>query len=58
VRIEACDNCKRYLKTIDLTKDGHAVPIVDDIASVSLDLWAAEQGYSRLRANLLRTTAR
>lgn len=53
VRIEACDRCKRYLKTIDLTKNGLAVPPVDDIASVSLDLWAREQGYVRVRANLL-----
>ena len=54
VRIEACDRCRRYLKTIDLTKDGLAVPPVDDIASVSLDLWARDRGYVRLRPNLLR----
>jgi FdhE protein len=53
VRIEACDACRRYLKTIDLTKDGHAVAEVDDIASVSLDLWARERGYVRIRTNLL-----
>ena len=41
-------------ETIDLTKDGLAVPIVDDIATVSLDLWAHERGYERLRPNLLR----
>ena len=55
VRIEACDTCRTYLKTIDLTKDGRAVPIVDDIASVSLDLWARDRGYTRLRASLVRT---
>jgi FdhE protein len=55
VRIDACDACRRYLKTIDLTKDGLAVPIVDDLASVTMDLWAREQGYARLRPNLLRT---
>jgi FdhE protein len=53
VRIEACDRCRRYLKTIDLTKNGLAVPPVDDIATVALDLWAREQGYVRVRANLL-----
>jgi FdhE protein len=53
VRIDACDRCRSYLKTIDLTKDGLAVPIVDDIASLSLDLWARDRGYVRLRANLL-----
>lgn len=54
-RIEACDTCRRYLKTIDLTRDGHAVPHVDDLATVSLDLWARDQGYARLRSNLLMT---
>jgi formate dehydrogenase accessory protein FdhE len=53
VRIDACDRCRHYLKTIDLTKDGLAVPLVDDIASVSLDLWARDRAYVRLRANVL-----
>lgn len=54
IRVEACDSCRRFLKTVDLTKDGRAVPIVDDLASLSLDLWARSQGYERLRPNLLR----
>jgi len=54
VRIEACESCRTYLKTIDMAKDGLAVPLVDDLASVSLDLWAREQGYVRLRPHLLR----
>ena len=53
VRIDACDRCHHYLKTIDLTKDGLAVPCVDDIASVALDLWARERGYTRIRNNVL-----
>lgn len=53
-RIDACDSCKTYVKTIDLTRDGAACPIADDLASVSLDLWAREQGYHRVRPNLLR----
>ena len=53
VRIDACDRCHHYIKTIDLTKDGLAVPCVDDIASVSLDLWARERGYTRLKTNIL-----
>ena len=53
VRIDACDRCQQYIKTIDLTKDGLAVPCVDDIASVSLDLWARERGYTRIKANVL-----
>jgi len=53
VRIDACDRCHQYIKTIDLTKDGLAVPCVDDIASVSLDLWARERGYTRIKGNVL-----
>jgi FdhE protein len=54
VRIDACDSCHVYLKTIDLTKDALAEPLVDDLATVSLDLWARERGYRRVRPNLLR----
>jgi formate dehydrogenase accessory protein FdhE len=54
-RIEGCDSCRTYLKTIDASKDGTVVPEVDDLATVTLDLWARDQGYTRLRANLLRT---
>ena len=53
-RIDACDSCRTYVKTIDLSRDGSADPIADDLASVSLDLWAREQGYRRVRPNLLR----
>ena len=53
VRIEACDRCRSYLKTVDLTKDGHAVPVVDELATIPLDLWAAEHGYQKLQTNLL-----
>ena len=55
IRIEACDTCKSYLRTIDLTKNGRAVPIVDDLAAIPLSLWAEERGYSRLQPNLLGT---
>lgn len=54
-RVDACETCRGYLKTIDATKDGRAVPVVDDLATSALDLWAREQGYVRVRANLLRT---
>jgi formate dehydrogenase accessory protein FdhE len=53
VRVEVCDTCKFFVRTIDLTKDGHAVPVVDDLAAIPLTLWAHEQGYSRLQPNLL-----
>ncbi len=55
IRVEACDTCKFYLRTIDLTKDGNAVPMVDDLAALPLTLWAHEHGYTRAQPNLLGT---
>jgi FdhE protein len=55
IRVETCDTCRFYLRSIDLTKDGNAVPLVDDIAAIPLTLWAHERGYSRLQPNLLGT---
>jgi len=52
IRVESCDTCRVYLKAIDLTKNGRAVPEVDELASVVLDLWAAEHGYTKLQPNL------
>lgn len=55
IRVECCDTCNTYIRSIDLTKDGHAIPIVDDLAAVPLTLWTQEHNYSRLHANLLST---
>jgi FdhE protein len=53
VRVEACDTCRYYIKTVDLTKDGHAVPVVDELATLPLNLWAQQHDYVKLQANLL-----
>jgi FdhE protein len=53
IRVEVCETCKFFVRTIDLTKDGHAVPVVDDLAAIPLTLWAHEHGYRRLQPNLL-----
>lgn len=53
VRVETCDTCKHYLKSIDMTVDGLAVPVVDEIATAPLDLWATAQGYRKIRLNLM-----
>ena len=52
VRVDACDTCRTYIKSIDMTKDGNAVPVVDELATVSLNLWAGENNYRKLRPNL------
>ena len=55
VRVDVCDTCHSYLKSIDLTKTGLAVPVVDELATIPLDLWAREHGYAKLQMNLLGT---
>ena len=55
VRVDVCDSCHTYLKSIDLTKTGLAVPVVDELATIPLDLWAREHGYEKLQVNLLGT---
>jgi FdhE protein len=52
VRIEACETCHRYVKSIDLSQDARPIPEIDDLASLSMDLWAAEQGYARIEPGL------
>ena len=54
VRVEGCDSCRSYIKTVDLTKSGRAEPIVDEMASIPLDLWAQKQGYTKVQCNLLQ----
>jgi FdhE protein len=53
VRIEACDTCKHYIKGIDLTRLGYAVPLVDEVYAAPLDLWARDHGYTKIELNLI-----
>jgi FdhE protein len=52
VRVEACDSCKTYVKAVDLTKDGLAIPVVDELATMALNIWADESGYTKLEYNV------
>jgi formate dehydrogenase accessory protein FdhE len=53
IRVEACDTCERYIKGVDLTRLGFAVPLVDEVAAAPLDLWAQEHGYTKIELNLV-----
>jgi formate dehydrogenase accessory protein FdhE len=53
VRVDACDTCKHYIKAVDLTRLGHAVPLVDEVAAAPLDVWAREHGYAKIELNLV-----
>ena len=52
VRVETCDTCKQYIKAVDLTKNGFAVPVVDELATVALNLWADDKSYRKIQPNL------
>ncbi len=53
LRVEECLACRAYVKAVDLRQDGKAVPVVDEIASVELDVWAGERGLEKIEHNVL-----
>ena len=50
--VQACEDCRAYLLLVDLARDPEALPEVDELAGLPLDLWAQEQGYFKIRRNL------
>jgi FdhE protein len=47
-RIDVCDNCKRYIKTIDINELGEEViPIIEDAGTLYLDILAQKEGYTK-----------
>jgi FdhE protein len=53
LRVDACERCGRYLIDVDLGRDGRAVPEVDELAALPLDLYAAERGLAKITPNLM-----
>jgi Protein involved in formate dehydrogenase formation len=53
LRIAGCSTCSGYLIEIDMARDGRAVPEVDELAALPLDLYAADQGLRKLTPNLM-----
>lgn len=53
MRIDACITCARYLLSIDLGRDPRAVPPVDELAAIPLDLYAVDCGFTKLVPNLM-----
>ena len=52
-RVDGCQTCRKYLLTFDLRRDTRAVPVVDEIASLPLDLYARDQGLTKITPNLM-----
>ena len=53
VRIEACESCRQYLLNVDLLADPSAVPMVDELAALPLDLYARDRGFTKIIPNLM-----
>ncbi len=47
-RVETCDKCKKYIKTVDTNElDEEVVPSVEDVGTLYLDILAKKEGYTR-----------
>jgi FdhE protein len=46
-RIDLCDSCHRYIKTIDYRNLEESDPCLEDLATLHLDVLAAQKGYRR-----------
>jgi FdhE protein len=47
-RIDVCDKCKRYIKTVDTREiSGEVIPLVEDMGTLYLDVLAQTEGYLR-----------
>jgi hypothetical protein len=53
VRVDTCDGCRRYIKTIDMRRLGFAVPLIDEMAAAPLDIWASDRRYEKIELNLI-----
>jgi FdhE protein len=53
VSLETCDECHHYLKIVNMAKDVQVEPVADDLATLTLDLLIAEQGYERAGLNFM-----
>jgi hypothetical protein len=53
LRVAACSTCSRYLIEIDMARDARAVPEVDELAALPLDLHAADEGLVKVTPNLM-----
>lgn len=53
LRVDACDACRTYLITVDQPKERKAVPVVDELVALPLDLYARDRGYRKITPNLM-----
>jgi hypothetical protein len=53
LRIASCSTCNHYLIEVDMARDARAVPEIDELAALPLDLYAADHGLTKVTPNLM-----
>jgi formate dehydrogenase maturation protein FdhE len=53
LRIAGCETCRRYLIEVDMAREPRAVPEVDELAALPLDLYAGDQSLTKVTPNLM-----
>ena len=53
LRVEGCETCRSYLISVDARRDAAAIPEVDELAALPLDLFASERGLRKVTPNLM-----
>jgi formate dehydrogenase maturation protein FdhE len=53
LRVAGCSTCGHYLIEVDMARDVRAVPEVDELAALPLDLHAADEGLVKVTPNLM-----
>jgi formate dehydrogenase maturation protein FdhE len=52
LEVQVCESCKAYLHMVHLEKEAAAVPDVDELAALPLDVWAQVKDYRKIHPNL------
>jgi FdhE protein len=50
-RIDLCDKCHQYIKTIDTRNLQESDPVLEDLATLHLDILASQKGYKKPAPN-------
>ena len=57
-RVDVCEKCKRYIKTVDTNEVGEVIPPLEDIGTLYLDVLAQNEGYTKEGITLKQRSSR
>jgi FdhE protein len=52
IAVQACNVCRRYIHQVNCDVVPDAIPCVDELAALPLDIWVRENGYQKIQPNL------